>query len=228
MRLQLVYMNAFGTSQRVKVMYSLENFSFTVIVAVIIGGGLGSIPFGLILSITLAGVDPRKIGSGNIGATNVLRTGHKSLAIATLLLDALKGGAAVLICHKLYGLLNGLEAYLAGLSAILGHMFTPWLRFKGGKGASTAAGALFALSWPVGLCTMLTWLLTLVTTRYSSLATLLGAIGMPLYAAYFGNTYLIVWCLIVTIIVILKHKENIFRLIQGRELRVGAEKKPKS
>ncbi|OJX07239.1 MAG: acyl-phosphate glycerol 3-phosphate acyltransferase [Caedibacter sp. 38-128] len=206
----------------------LDYSSFMVIAAVMLGGGLGAIPFGLILSKTFAGIDPRKIGSGNIGATNVLRTGHKSLAIATLLLDALKGGAAVLICHKLYASANGLEAYLAGFSAILGHMFTPLLRFKGGKGASTAAGALFALSWSVGLCTMFTWLLTLVTTRYSSLATLLGAIGMPFYAAYFGDAYLVIWCLIVTVIVILKHKGNIYRLIQGRELRIGAGKKQKS
>ncbi|AIL13229.1 hypothetical protein IM40_06535 [Candidatus Paracaedimonas acanthamoebae] len=206
----------------------LDNSSFMIIVAIMIGSGLGSIPFGLILSKNFAGIDPRKIGSGNIGATNVLRTGHKSLAIATLLLDALKGGAAVLICHKLDVSFNGVEAYLAGFSAILGHMFTPWLDFKGGKGAATAAGALFALSWPVALCTMFTWLLTLVTTRYSSLATLLGAIGMPFYAAYFGDTYLIAWCLIVTIIVALKHKGNIYRLIQGRELRIGARKKTKS
>ncbi len=199
-----------------------------IITSIMIGGGLGSVPFGLILSKIFAGVDPRKIGSGNIGATNVLRTGHKSLAIATLLLDVFKGGAAVFISHKLYASSNGLEAYLAGFSAVLGHMFTPWLCFKGGKGASTAAGALFALSWPVGLCTMLMWLLVLVTTRYSSLATLLGAISMPFYAAYFGDIYLIGWCSIITIIVALKHKENIYRLIQGRELRIGAAKKPKS
>jgi glycerol-3-phosphate acyltransferase PlsY len=208
-------------------MYFLENPSFMIIVAIIIGFGLGAIPFGLVFSKTFAGVDLRKIGSGNIGATNVLRTGHKSLAIATLLLDALKGVAAILICRKIHDSQDDLGVYLAGLSAILGHMFTPWLRFKGGKGASTTAGVLFALSWPVGLCTLFTWLLTLVTTRYSSLATLLGAIGLPFYAAYFGNTYLTIWCLIVALIVALKHKENICRLIQGRELRIGAEKRPK-
>lgn len=209
-------------------MYFLENSTLIIFLIVVISFGLGSIPFGFILSKAFLGIDPREIGSGNIGATNVLRTGHKYLAISTLLLDALKGVVAIYICRKLLPLSSGMETYLAGLSAIIGHMYTPWLGFKGGKGAATAAGALFTLSWPVGLCTMVTWFLTITTTRYSSLATLVGAISMPLYAAYVGDTYLILWCLIVTIIVTLKHKENIYRLIQGRELRIGERKKPKN
>ncbi|OJX12355.1 MAG: hypothetical protein BGO77_00195 [Caedibacter sp. 37-49] len=204
-------------------MYSLENFCTSVIPSVLIGFGLGAIPFGFLLSKIFLGLDPRKIGSGNIGATNVLRTGHKYLAILTLLLDALKGWVAVFIIQKIYPSVHEVEPYIAGLSAIIGHMYTPWLRFKGGKGASTTAGALFALSWPVGLCTMFTWLITIITTRYSSLATLLGAIGMSIYAAYFGNHYLTIWCLVVAFIVALKHKDNIHRLIQGRELRIGAK-----
>ncbi len=207
-------------------MYFLENFFIPVIPSLLIGFGLGSIPFGFILSKIFLGIDPRKIGSGNIGATNVLRTGHKYLAISTLLLDALKGWIAVFIFQKIYSSFHEFEQYIAGLSAIIGHMYTPWLRFKGGKGASTTAGALFALSWPVGLCTMLTWLITLITTRYSSLATLLGAIGMSIYAAYFESHYLTIWCIVVAFIVALKHKDNINRLIQGKELRIGA-KQPK-
>lgn len=206
-------------------MYCLENYTLIILLIFTISFGLGSIPFGFILSKIFLGIDPRKIGSGNIGATNVLRTGHKYLAISTLLLDALKGVLAIYICHKLLPLSGNLESYLAGLSAIIGHMHTPWLGFKGGKGAATAAGALFFLSWPVGICTMMTWFITITTTRYSSFATLIGAISMPLYAAYIGDIYLIVWCLIVTIIVTLKHKENICRLIQGRELKIGERKK---
>lgn len=189
--------------------------------------GLGSIPFGFILSKVFLGIDPRTIGSGNIGATNVLRTGHKYLAILTLLLDALKGVFAIYLCCKFFPLCSGVESYLAGFCAILGHMYTPWLGFKGGKGAATAAGALFALSWPVGLCTMVTWFLTIIATRYSSLATLIGMIGAPFYAAYYGDFNLVIWCLAVTMIVTLKHKENIYRLIQGRELKFGERKKPK-
>src|SRR5437762_8920691 len=145
-----------------------------VLMALMLGYLLGSIPFGLLLTRAAGLGDIRAVGSGNIGATNVLRTGHKGLAAATLLLDALKGLAAVLVCSTF----GPLAAIAAAWGAVLGHMFPVWLRFKGGKGVATTLGVMWGLSWPVGAIACAAWLLIAAVSRYSSLAALLSiAIG---------------------------------------------------
>ncbi len=153
----------------------------TYLVIVFLGGYLlGSIPFGLVLVRLTGGGDIRQIGSGNIGATNVLRTGNKKLALVTLLLDAGKGGAAVLIARH-----YGLNDQLAGVAAFLGHLYPVWLRFKGGKGVATMLGLYLAWAWPAGLLACLTWAVTAFTFRFSSLAALCACLAAPLYT-YFG------------------------------------------
>ncbi|MGY8999798.1 MAG: glycerol-3-phosphate 1-O-acyltransferase PlsY, partial [Rhodospirillales bacterium] len=147
---------------------------------------LGSIPFGLVLT-RLAGLgDIRKIGSGNVGATNVLRTGNKPLALLTLALDAGKGGIAALIAYHVYpGGENGLDfAIVAGITAVIGHNFPLWLRFQGGKGIATTLGTLLAVAWPIGLSACLTWALVAAVSRYSSLAALVSLAASPFYALY--------------------------------------------
>ncbi len=176
---------------------------------------LGSIPFGLLLT-RLAGLgDIRAIGSGSIGATNVLRTGRKDLAAATVILDALKGTAAVLLARH-YG---GFPA-LAGLAAVLGHTLTPWLGFRGGKGVATGLGVLFGIAWPLGVVAAVIWLATAALSRISSLAALITCAAVPVAAlAYHPYAWpilltcgWIVWC----------HRANIVRLRAGTEPRIGA------
>jgi glycerol-3-phosphate acyltransferase PlsY len=183
---------------------------------------LGSIPFGLLLTRAAGLGDIRKIGSGNIGATNVLRTGHKGLAAGTLLLDALKGLAAVLIC----GTFGPTAAIGAAWGAVLGHMFPVWLRFKGGKGVATTLGVMWGLSWPVGAVTCVAWLLIAAVFRYSSLAALLSIVIGAIAA------WLIVddWrpALAITVLVPLvwvRHHENIGRLLKGTETKIGQRSK---
>ncbi|MDX2028927.1 MAG: glycerol-3-phosphate 1-O-acyltransferase PlsY [Alphaproteobacteria bacterium] len=186
----------------------------------LLGYLLGSIPFGWVIA-KIAGLgDIRKIGSGNIGATNVLRTGQKGLALLTMLLDGAKGSVAVLIAAYLYPELPFLVA-LAGLAALLGHLFPVWLKFKGGKGVATTFGVILALAWPVGLIGMAIWMLVAFTTRYSSLAALI-AIGLaPGIAFLFGRTE-ILWLLVVFVcFVAAKHENNIKRLIKGTEAKIG-------
>jgi len=178
---------------------------------------LGSIPFGLILTY-LAGLgDIRTIGSGNIGATNVLRTGNKKIAALTLLLDALKGAVAVLIFEHLY-LGFGM---LAGLGALLGHLYPVWLKFKGGKGVATTLGIMTALSWPVGLIIIAVWLLIAKFFRYSSLAALIAFGIMPIITVLVGRDDIEWLVLIMTALVYWKHRANIARLIAGREAKIG-------
>jgi acyl phosphate:glycerol-3-phosphate acyltransferase len=190
--------------------------------AALLGGYLlGSIPFGMVLT-RLAGLgDIRKIGSGNIGATNVLRTGRKGLAAATLLLDAAKGAVAVLI-----GAMWGPDtAIIAGLGALLGHLFPVWLNFKGGKGMATALGVLLALDWRVGLACCVTWLVVAGIFRYSSLATLLAIALAPVYAWYIGNDLQLMQLgIVVAVLVWAKHHENIRRLLSGTESKIGQKK----
>ena len=184
---------------------------------------LGSIPFGLILT-RLAGLgDIRQVGSGNIGATNVLRTGNKGLAALTLLLDALKGTAAVV----LFGLLFGqASAMVAGLGAFLGHLFPPWLGFRGGKGVATYIGVLIGLHWPAGLAFCAIWLAIAVVSRYSSLSALVAAVVVPVGLWAVGRHDLAAVGAVLGLLLIWKHAANIERLMKGEEPRIGA--KPQS
>jgi glycerol-3-phosphate acyltransferase PlsY len=179
---------------------------------------LGSIPFGLLLTRVAGLGDIRAIGSGNIGATNVLRTGRKGLAAATLLLDALKGAAAVLIAAALAGRDAALSA---GLGAVLGHLFPVWLRFKGGKGVATSYGVLIAASWPVGLAAGAVWLVMAKVGRISSLSALTSFAAAPLLAWALADSGLVKLSLAIAVLVFARHHANIRRLIAGTEPRIG-------
>jgi len=189
------------------------------LLAAFLGGYLlGSIPFGLLLA-RLAGLgDIRKVGSGSIGATNVLRTGRKGLAAATLLLDGGKGAAAVLLAA-----MWGPDVQLtAALGALLGHLYPVWLRFKGGKGVATALGVLLAIAWQVGLAACATWLVVAGLLRYSSVAGLISLAAAPLYAWWFrGDLQLVELVAIIAAFVWLRHRANIVRLIKGQEPKIG-------
>lgn len=187
--------------------------------ALVFGYLLGSIPFGLILT-RMAGLgDVRSIGSGNIGATNVLRTGNKKLAAATLLLDMLKGTAAVLIA----GIVSPETAIVAGFGAFLGHIFPVWLKFKGGKGVATYLGVLLGLFWQGALIFAAVWLIIAYTTRYSSLAALVAAVIVPVALYIIGFHQIAVLFFVLTIIVFIKHRANIQRLVSGTEGKIGAK-----
>ena len=198
---------------------------------VAVGGYLlGSIPFGVILTRLVTGEDVRSIGSGNIGATNVLRTGRKDLALATLILDAGKGAAAYLAAQALFPGVPALAA-IAGGAAFLGHLFPVWLGFKGGKGVATFFGLLLAAAWPLGLLAGATWLLVAALFRMSSLAALLAAAAAPVYAvlpltalALPAPMPVASLALITAILIWIRHHENIARLLKGTEPRIGAKK----
>lgn len=178
---------------------------------------LGSIPFGLIL-INFSGLgDLRKIGSGNIGATNVLRTGNKKLALATLLLDGTKGTVAVLIA-KLFG---PDIAIVAATGALLGHLFPVWLKFRGGKGVATGLGILLALSAPVGMLACISWLLATIILRYSSLSALLTMTAVPFYMSCFADTQRVEFSAGMALLIWIRHWKNIVRLVQGVEPRIN-------
>ncbi len=196
--------------------------SVNVILAAVVGYLLGSIPFGLLLTRAAGLGDIRSIGSGNIGATNVLRTGNKGLAAATLLLDAAKGAAAVLAARYLWG--EG-PAMMAGVAAFLGHVFPVWLSFKGGKGVATYIGVMLALNWIVGLIFCATWLLIAFAQRYSSLAALTAAATAPIFAyVVTGSLELPAAAVVLSVILVMRHSTNIQRLIKGTEPRIGSEK----
>ncbi|HVX74957.1 MAG TPA: glycerol-3-phosphate 1-O-acyltransferase PlsY [Bradyrhizobium sp.] len=186
--------------------------------AFIIGYLLGSIPFGLILTRLAGTQDLRSIGSGNIGATNVLRTGRKELAAATLILDMLKGTAAVLIA----GFYDGPNAaMLAAFGAFLGHLFPVWLKFRGGKGVATYIGVLIGLFWPAAIAFCLVWLVTAVISRYSSLSALTASVVTPIFLWWLGQPALAALSVILTLLLFYKHQENIMRLLSGTESRIG-------
>lgn len=189
-----------------------------IAIAFIVGYLLGSVPFGLVLT-RLAGTrDIRDIGSGNIGATNVLRTGRKGLAAATLLCDMLKGAAAVLIVQHFLGK----EAALAaGLAAFLGHLFPVWLKFKGGKGVATYIGILIAVAWPVALAYGAIWIVTAYFSRYSSLSALVATALTPLLLWWFGYRLEAALFLLLSVIVFVMHRANIARLFAGTESKIG-------
>jgi acyl phosphate:glycerol-3-phosphate acyltransferase len=187
-------------------------------VAFVIGYLLGSIPFGLLLTKLAGTPDLRSIGSGNIGATNVLRTGRKGLAAATLLLDALKGTAAVVIAGHFGG---PIAAMVAGLGAFLGHLFPVWLNFKGGKGVAVYIGILFGLFWPAAIVFCLIWLAMAFSFRYSSLSALVASIATPLFLWWFGHLALASLFAVLTLLLFFKHRENIRRLQAGTEGKIG-------
>ena len=188
------------------------------IAAIVTGYLLGSIPFGLLLTRLAGTEDLRSIGSGNIGATNVLRTGRKSLAAATLAGDLLKGTAAVLIA----GTFGGAEAaMLAGLAAFLGHLFPVWLKFKGGKGVAVYIGVLLGLFWPAAIVFCLVWLATALTSRYSSLSGLVAGVVTPIFLWWFGHPALAALFAVMTLLLFWVHRENIRRLQAGTEGKIG-------
>ena len=187
-------------------------------IAFVIGYLFGSIPFGLVLTRLAGTQDLRTIGSGNIGATNVLRTGRKELAAATLLLDALKGTAAVIIA----GYLGGPDAaMLGGLGAFLGHLFPVWLKFRGGKGVAVYIGILLGLFWPAAILFCLIWLSMAFAFRYSSLSALTASLVMPFFLWWFGQATLAVLFAVLTLLLFYMHRENIERLRAGTEGKIG-------
>ena len=195
-------------------MLGLSLFSFVV------GYLLGSIPFGLILTKLSGSGDVRKTGSGNIGATNVLRTGNKPLAALTLLFDVLKGTAAVWVGAHF----GPVAAICAGLGAFLGHLFPVWLGFRGGKGVATFIGVALGLYWPAALAFCVVWLLVAVTTRYSSLAALVASAATVIALAVTGKWWLAALFLVLTVLLYVRHAANIERLMKGQETRIGQSK----
>ena len=209
-----------------------ESLSPTLIVAAVVGGYLlGSIPFGVIATRLGGAGDVRNIGSGNIGATNVLRTGRKDLAAITLLGDGGKGAVAVLIAwlatKESTKDAQAVLTSLAGASAFLGHLFPVWLKFKGGKGVATFFGTLLAAAWPVGMAAGATWIVMAFLFRMSSLAALAAAALAPIYAAFlFDRPLPIAWlALFMAVLIYVRHAENIRRLLKGEEPRIGGGKK---
>ena len=188
------------------------------VLAALFGYLIGSVPFGLVVTRAAGLGDVRNIGSGNIGATNVLRTGHKGLAALTLVLDALKGTAAALIA----GRFGSDVAIIAGFCAFLGHLYPAWLGFKGGKGVATYLGVLLGLIWPAALIFAIVWIAVAVVTRYSSLAALAGVVAVPLALLAMGFQDFAVVLGVMSVLVIVKHRQNIARLRAGTESRIGA------
>jgi glycerol-3-phosphate acyltransferase PlsY len=200
-------------------------FNTHTLIAIAVGYLLGSIPFGYLLTRAAGLGDVRNVGSGNIGATNVLRTGHKGLAALTLLLDALKGTAAVLIGHWI-GAGGGvaiLASLLAGLAAFLGHVFPVWLGFRGGKGVATYIGVLLGVDWRAALAFCGIWLLVAVLTRYSSLSALIAALITPIGLFAFADHATALLAAVLSALLIYKHRTNIRRLAAGEEPRIGAK-----
>jgi glycerol-3-phosphate acyltransferase PlsY len=199
-------------------MPAIETGTGLLLLTAILGYLLGSIPFGVLMTSLFGLGDLRKIGSGNIGATNVLRTGNKGAALATLLLDGGKGAVAVLIARCVAG---EDAAQLAGLTAFLGHLFPVWLKFKGGKGVATFLGTLLALAWPVGIAACLTWLATAVVSRISSLSALVAAALAAVWAGLLGYPQVIWLSVLLATLVFWKHLPNIERLRAGTEPKIG-------
>ncbi|QIG78939.1 glycerol-3-phosphate 1-O-acyltransferase PlsY [Stakelama tenebrarum] len=190
------------------------------VAALVLGYFLGSIPFGVLITRAAGAGDLRQIGSGNIGATNVLRTGRKGLAAATLLLDLLKGWLAVFLVSLAF---PGNEVFAAA-GAFVGHCYPVWLRFRGGKGVATLMGIVLALHWPCGLVYAVVWLALLAGLRISSLSGMAAAISAPVSAAFFGQFDYVLPLLALALIVLWKHRTNIDRLLAGTEPRVGSRK----
>ena len=199
-----------------------ESFETYYVVAATFFGAyfIGAIPFGLIFGWLAGAGDVRKIGSGNIGATNVLRTGNKPAAAATLFFDAAKGFVAVLLAQQQLGL----EPFvaIAGLGAFVGHLFPVWLGFKGGKGVATFIGVAFALDWEVAFFTAASWIVVARATRYSSLAALISTGLTPVYFAIYGETLWAALTALLALMILISHRANIARLVRGDEPGIGA------
>ena len=190
------------------------------VLALLVGYLFGSVPFGVILTRAAGTQDLRSIGSGSIGATNVLRTGRKGLAAATLLGDALKGTLAVIIA----GYFGGPDAaMLAALGAFLGHLFPVWLKFRGGKGVAVYIGVLIGLFWPAAIVFCVIWLTTALVSRYSSLAALVASVVTPIFLWWFGHLVLASLFAVLTLLLFYMHRENIKRLQTGTEGKIGAK-----
>jgi acyl phosphate:glycerol-3-phosphate acyltransferase len=192
------------------------------LIATLLGYAFGSVPFGLLLTKAAGLGDVRNIGSGNIGATNVLRTGNKKIAALTLLCDALKGTIPVLIAAHF---LSGEASIWAGLGAMAGHIFPVWLRFKGGKGVATYIGVLFGLFWPLGLAFLAIWLAIAFLSRTSSLSALIASAIMPVIAHFAGRPDLAVAAAVMGAVIWVMHRANIRRLLKGEEPRIDLGKK---
>ena len=192
----------------------------TVIAAAIIGYLLGSVPWGLLLARVSGYGDIRQIGSGNIGATNVLRTGNKALAAATLFLDLAKGAAAVWVA----GLWGEPAILAAGGAVVVGHMFPIWLGFRGGKGVATAFGVLIAVAWPAALAAAALWLATAVLFRFSSLSALVAAVACAAGAPLLADRHRAMLIAAIAILVVIRHRENVHRLLAGTESRISFKK----
>jgi len=187
----------------------------------VLGYLLGSVPFGIVMAKAFGLGDLRRIGSGNIGATNVLRTGNKPAAFLTLLLDSGKGAIAVLVARALA---PEDAVQVAALAAFLGHCFPVWLGFRGGKGVATFLGTLIALAWPVGLAACATWLIVAAVSRYSSLSAMLAAGMSPVWAVLLGRGEVVFLCMALAVLIYLRHWGNIQRLRAGTETGIGARK----
>jgi glycerol-3-phosphate acyltransferase PlsY len=191
----------------------------TLVLTALLAYLVGSVPFGVLITRAFGLGDLRAIGSGNIGATNVLRTGNKGAAAATLLLDAGKGAVAVLLARNFAG---ETAAMVAGLAAFLGHLFPIWLKFQGGKGVATFLGVTLALAWPAGLAACATWLVVAFAFRFSSLAALVAAASTPVWLALFGRSDAVWLGLALAALVFVRHQANIRRLLEGTEPRIGS------
>lgn len=195
-----------------------------IILLVAVGYLLGSVPFGVILTRLFGAGDLRQIGSGNIGATNVLRTGRKELAAATLLLDGAKGAVAVVFARHFFPHLGADGAMIAGAAAMIGHCYPVWLKFRGGKGVATLLGLSLALAWPIGVVFAMAWLGTALLSRISSLGGMAGAVAAPIAAAALGHRAYAIGLAGLAVIILWRHRENIARLRAGTEPRIGASK----
>lgn len=196
----------------------------TIIALVLMGYLLGSIPFGIILTRLFGAGDLRQIGSGNIGATNVLRTGRKELAVATLILDGAKGAVAVFLARHFVPELGQDGAMIAGAAAMVGHCYPVWLKFRGGKGVATLLGLSLALAWPIGVVFAVVWLAAAWLSRISSLGGMVGAVSAPIAAVALGYPVYAIGLAGLAVIVLWRHRENIARLRAGTEPRIGSKK----
>jgi len=196
----------------------IETSASLLILWAVIGYLLGSVPFGMVLTKAMGLGNLREIGSGNIGATNVLRTGSKKAAALTLLLDGAKGAVAVLLARAMAG---EDAAQLAGLAAMIGHCYPVWLRFQGGKGVATYIGVVLALAWPVGLAVCATWLVAAATARISSLAALAAAAVSTIWMVLLGSGDALVMGAVLTLLIFWRHRGNIARLRAGTEPKIG-------